>query len=379
MAKTVPTPLSIRLRRLRERAGPALVLLAAAPLTLWMWQRHAGVVAGVGEAVAVRVDIAAPADGMLLAATGVGPEPFDAVLAGQTLLRLDDAPLAAALNTLRATIAVTRAELEAETARWRQDRQNEARSQEIARQRLAIEVQDTRLDLLDRRTAIEFDTIELRRVEQSIAALEQLFDQRVEPEFTLNQERLRRDALAASIESQRAAYDNAQAQHQEAVARLAEVPGAVADDLEALLGPIRAAVLVHEAQIAELEVQARLLRITAPFDGVVTAVHARPGQTTTSGSPLLSLASEHADAIVTYVRERNPADLEVGGLVELRPVRTRGAAVTATIRKVGAQVEPVPEHQRADPTRPEWGLPVLIARPPELDVRPGELVRVRFR
>lgn len=379
MATTVRTPLSVRLRRLCERAGPALVLLAAVPMTLWMWQRHAGVVGGVGEAVAVRVDIAAPADGMLVAIASVGPEPFDTVLAGQTLFRLDDAPLAASLNTLRATIAVTRAELEAETARWRQDRQSEERSQEIARQRLAIEVQDTRLDLLDRRTAIEFDTIELRRVEQSIVALEQMFDQRVEPEFTLNQERLRRDALAASIESQRAAFDDAQAQHREAVARLAAVPGAVADDLEALLAPIRAAVLVHEAQIAELEVQARLLRITAPFDGVVTAVHARPGQATTSGASLLSLASEHADAIVTYVRESNPADLEVGGLVELRPVRTRGGAVTATIRKVGAQVEPVPEHQRADPTRLEWGLPVLIARPPDLNVRPGELVRVRFR
>ena len=36
-------------------------------------------------------------------------------------------------------------------------------------------------------------------------------------------------------------------------------------------------------------------------------------------------------------------------------------------------------HQLADPNVPQWGLPVMISMPPELDVRPGELIDVTFR
>ena len=53
--------------------------------------------------------------------------------------------------------------------------------------------------------------------------------------------------------------------------------------------------------------------------------------------------------------------------------------VRTWVEHVGAQVEPVPPHQLHDPRVLEWGLPVRIAIPPGLSLRPGELVVVTFR
>ncbi|MCC5821762.1 MAG: HlyD family efflux transporter periplasmic adaptor subunit [Phycisphaerales bacterium] len=375
----IPTPFNIRFQRWRERFGPVLALLLCVPITGWMWARHAGVIGEIGEVLAVRVELAAPADGTIVAVGDRYPRPFDTVRAGELIARLDDRPVLAALATLQARIGVTQGELAAETARWRLGRGENERGQEITRQRLLIEIQELRLDILDRRAAIEFDQIELRRVEHAIDGLRQLVDRGSETDFTLTQERLRRDALGRRIEEQRAAMRTAETQLTETLERLEAIPEGPAHDLEDWLAPIRAAFRVHEAEIRELELVADGLQIRVPIDGMISAVHARPGEHVRAGLPLVTIASEQADTIVTYIRERNPVPLEIGGVVELRPVHHRGAPVRGAIDQIGVQVELVPEHQRTSPGRMEWGLPVRISMPEGLDVRAGELVRVVFK
>jgi len=293
--------------------------------------------------------------------------------------RLDDRPVLASLATLQARIAVTQSDLLAEAVRWRHDRHETIRDHDLTRQRLMIEVQELRLDALDRRATIESDAIELHRIKQTIAELERLFDRGAETQFTLDQERLRRNALARRLDDQRTALDRAQQQRDESERRLAELPDALPDELEDVLAPIRAAIRVHEAEARELELQAEQLLIRSPISGQVAAVHARPGEVVLAGRPILTIASPDAETVVTYLRERQPMRPEVGAAVELRPVHHRGQPVAGRIEQVGSQVELVPEHQRNDPTVPEWGVPVLIAMPSELDARPGELVRVQFK
>jgi multidrug resistance efflux pump len=304
--------------------------------------------------------------------------PFDTVEAGQVVARLDDRPVLAALATLRARIAVTHGELVAETARWRQDRSDTLRDHEITRQRLVIEIQDLQLGILDRRAMLESDQIELRRIEHAIAVLERLFDRGVENDFTLIQDRLRRDTLATRLSEQRAAMQHAEFQLDESLDRLARIPDVLPDELERVLAPIHAAFRVHEAEINELELRAESLQIRSPIAGMIAHVHARPGEQAVAGLPLLTIASAQAEGVVTYIRERNPVAFEPGARVELRPIHLRGVPMDATVERVGTQVELVPEHHRQSPSVPEWGLPVWISVPDGFGARPGELVRVRF-
>ncbi|MEX0876252.1 MAG: HlyD family efflux transporter periplasmic adaptor subunit, partial [Phycisphaerales bacterium] len=305
--------------------------------------------------------------------------PFDYVIAGLVVVRLDYRPVLAALEVLRAEIGVSQAELLAEAVLWGHERNETIRDHEVTRQRLLIEVQGLQLDVLDRRTIIEADRIELRRVEHNLAGLEDLYAMGAETEFLLTQERLLRETLIMQIEEQEKALARAQAQLEDSTGRLTEIPQTLPDELDRLLAPTRAAIKVHEAGIRELEVLAEQLQIRAPISGMISAVYFEPGEVASPGLPVLTIASPEADSIVTYIREVNPIRPEVGATVELRPIHHRGSVVNATIEQVGTQVELVPEHQRRTPNAMEWGLPVLIAMPQELNVPPGELVRVRFR
>jgi hypothetical protein len=49
------------------------------------------------------------------------------------------------------------------------------------------------------------------------------------------------------------------------------------------------------------------------------------------------------------------------------------------VQEVGNQIEPVPPQQLANPRMPEFGLPVRIAMPSDVKLRPGEMVGVIFR
>ena len=53
--------------------------------------------------------------------------------------------------------------------------------------------------------------------------------------------------------------------------------------------------------------------------------------------------------------------------------------MASAVSHVGPQIELIPEHQRQNPARPEWGLPVRIEMPDDLSARPGELLDVRFK
>jgi len=46
---------------------------------------------------------------------------------------------------------------------------------------------------------------------------------------------------------------------------------------------------------------------------------------------------------------------------------------------IGPQGELIPPDQLRNPTVPEWGLPVSIALPADVELRPGEVVDLVFQ
>ncbi len=65
--------------------------------------------------------------------------------------------------------------------------------------------------------------------------------------------------------------------------------------------------------------------------------------------------------------------------VEVKLRTPGGIALLSTIERVGPGLEQVPSHQLRDHKIPEWGQPIIVAMPSDVELRPGELVDIRFR
>lgn len=151
---------------------------------------------------------------------------------------------------------------------------------------------------------------------------------------------------------------------------------------------LRIGIAGHVARIRELEGRLLELDIKAPISGTIVQVVRMPGQAVQAGQPIMVLASDKGDYIVSYIRQYQPVKPIPGTPVEVR-VRSTLASIHSKVISVGPQMEMVPETQRKDARVPEWGLPVHVEIPRKeradgdgyeqaIPLRPGELVDLFF-
>jgi multidrug resistance efflux pump len=149
-------------------------------------------------------------------------------------------------------------------------------------------------------------------------------------------------------------------------------PGGVSD-----ITALRIAIAAAEGKLRELEEQLQHLDITAPIDGTITSIRAFPGQAVRVGDPIMTIASDQGQFIVSYIRTNQAVRPEPNMLVDVR-VRSTQTIHSARVISIGPQVEMVPEQQCRDPRVPEWGLPVHVTLPHGVALRPGEIVDLIF-
>jgi len=401
---TIRTPWNQQFRRIRYQLVPVVVFGIAVLATVWLWAQHAGLATAVGEAEVARLDITAPANGVLAWINVAAPVPgdangspgrqwemFDTVTQGQILARLDDATARASLATLRKTIAQLQMELVATEAEVRLDFAEMARDQAdqqndmiVQLRRLAMDVEELRMEVLDREAAIETDKLELQRQQDRYEAIEKLANRGQETQAVLWDVRLERDVVKKRIETNESVLTAARtrlksAQRREATLRTSvPAPTTTPATIQTFLDPIRAAIAIEEARMEEVRQEIKLLTIRAPFDGMIRDIFRRPGQAVRLGEPVLTLIADESPHVVTYVREHHRIGPRVGMSVNMRvrtlPVRN----VDGHIAQIGPQVVRVPRQQLRDPDIPEWGLPVRIALPEDCGIRPGEIVDITF-
>lgn len=128
--------------------------------------------------------------------------------------------------------------------------------------------------------------------------------------------------------------------------------------------------------IARVEHNGKHTDIAAMMSGQIVAVHRQRGHAVTAGETILSIASDRGRSITTYVRAEQRLAPEAGMPVEVRLRSNPAQAFAAAIERIGPQYVPVPAAQLHDRKSEEWGLPVVISIPPNVSLRPGELVYV---
>lgn len=375
----IPTPWSHLWRRFRFSALPAIVFCACAATVGWMWNRQIHLASALGEAEVVRLDVIALTDGRLAAGSENYWTLFDQAAAGQVVVRLDDRPVQAALDVLRAELEGVRGELDAAALQLKLDQATLVLDHRREGMRLAWESQRRRLDALDRRALIEADRMEHKRLNAQYNFNRAPGDFKVIAQQTVVDSQLARDVVARRIETNLKALEELDRQAQWANQRVKDFPDLDSAEIRTLLGPYQSAITTQEARIRQVQVQVDALELTAPVSGTIAAVYRWPGQNVRAGEPIMTIAATGARYIVSYVRQEVRFRPEAGMPVDVR-LRLAGARTfTSKVERVGPQIELVPEHQRRDPRLLEWGLPVRIAVPPDLTIRPGELVDVFYR
>jgi len=377
-SQRIPIPWSNRWRQFRQRLLPILTFAACLAAVLWLWERQGQQPNGVGEVEAIRVDVPVRIDGLLAPVSRSPWKLFDTVRANEMIARLDDRPLEAKLASFRAELARLGKNLEAEQVRVVLAEADRGATHLREAARLAWQVEQDRLSVLDRRAGIEADRVVLQRRDARVNFLTPLHQRGAVSDVEISDERLLRDEIRKRLTENEKALKDAEQKYQAAAERLKQLPPLVLAEVKQLLAPVEAAVAVQEANIRQIEVERDWIEVRAPIAGTIVAIHRHPGQNVRAGDPIVTVAAEQGRCIVGYVPQENRFRPEVGMAVEVRPRLPGSLPREGVVDRVGPQVELIPVHQRRSPQVMEWGQPVRIILPEGLDARPGELVDVNF-
>ncbi len=386
---SIPVPLSQRWKAFRFGVLPVLSFVAACVLGLTLWNRQMVSTTVVGEVWAERVDIVVSLDGIL--APSRKWQLYDRVNEGEIMAQLDEAPTRALIATVDRELKMAQAELESTAQEFRLDRTDRdfERTREI--QQLLLEIERQRMAIAERKSLLQADEYELRGHEAKLETARNLRNPARRAtgagstgvaisNFDYQDVQIAHDAVAGRIQGHKDYLTAADAVLKEQQALLArQEPAAVADVERALL-PLRATVEFQKARIEELEAQLKLLTVRAPITGHITQIYGYPGQTVSAGTILYTLASDEAQYIVGHVRQNQRMAPAVGMPVAIRSRLDSTLVANSIVDRVGPQVELVPVHQLIDQTQKvqEFGLPVRIPVPRSMNLRPGELVDLRF-
>ena len=144
----------------------------------------------------------------------------------------------------------------------------------------------------------------------------------------------------------------------------------------ALFAPISAGATAASVELAAGEESK--VDLPAPIDGVVTRVSGLPGQWIARGETILQIASSKPTFITCHVPDNGAKLPEPGTMVD---VRLRGGGnrwAAAEIEGIGPIVASAIIYDGSTTGATTRGVPVRIALPAELPLKPGTLVDVRF-
>jgi len=374
----IPTPLSQHWRRVRYQLVPVVVFAAAVLGTGALWQRRASMPNAVGEVEAARIPVRSQYPGYLSKLK----EPvklFQRVEEGTVVAQLEDKSVQAALDALTKDVEALQAEVEATRARLQQEQAERGYDRLLEARRLALDVERTELVILDLQTRTASEKARLERYNKLLAQAQQLEEAHAASFQTVVDLTLERDRSDAIIRGTADQIEQAKLNLQAARDRLKAHPNADPLKDSTFLDPISRQREAQDKRRQELELRLKAMELQAPASGTICAILREPGQTVQAGEDILLIAPDRQTRIIAYVREDQRIQPAVGMEVVVRSRSSQRRMGRAEILSIGPQFEEVPPHQRRDPARLEWGLPVMITMPPDVHLMPGELVEIVFK
>lgn len=305
---------------------------------------------------------------------------FDDVEAGDILVKLDDSPIRAKIETVRSTIDKLRAELEAKRIElassnnrmetdWQADLKN---FQAVAEQR--------HLDVLELKVTIESDRVEEQRLALERERIRQLVERGTLSQSEYDNARLEHERIEKRIEENEILLVNTDEAYRETQVRSDKFFGQKPELLpsESALQPLREAIREQESLIEEFMVESRGNLFRSPVKGRVNRLIAHAGQAIRTGETILTVQETEAREILAFIGEYDATVIQRNDPVEITRMTRPGQVARAMVTRVGSAYELLPERLWRITGQPEYGRPFAISYNPQMHLLPGERMIVRL-
>jgi multidrug resistance efflux pump len=143
---------------------------------------------------------------------------------------------------------------------------------------------------------------------------------------------------------------------------------------------LKSALAVAEQKLLMAEAQLQPVSLVAPIDGCISKLDKLAGTTVVDGDSIATIANQTSDRIIGYLSQPLRLEPKIGMKAE---IRSRGLTRTigeTQITAVGPRIElfDAPLRVRGMGSAQERGLPIVMAIPSNMHIRPGELVDIRL-
>ncbi len=131
-------------------------------------------------------------------------------------------------------------------------------------------------------------------------------------------------------------------------------------------------------QLASIASMTASLDIVSPTKGQISKAFVRSAQSLQQGIPVATVTPSTGTWVVVYSREQGIFRAAQGTPVTVSLLRDSRQKFSSTVASVGPKIESIPSRQRSNPRVEEWGRPMRIAVPSNVEIPPGSLVSVAF-
>ena len=357
----IPTPLRQRLKPIRQKWVPAIVLLLILVAIALIWRRMARPTSFVGVVETVFTTVTTPDAGVL---TNISINPLQEVVAGDVVAEVvttDPRTVSSRLSVLRGRMQLMEMELDPV----------------LNRQRNALDYERLMVDCAKIRDEMVTAKAMLEGARSKFKLESELREQGISSKETYEEALMQKNALEASVTEK----EKIVALTEKSLERLSYmadsfIPGGEND-------PLKAALVVEEDKVKLFQAKLRPLELQAPMDGIVTLVHKRPGEQVLPGDPIITITARKPERILGYLPQAFPINPTVGMKVEVAtrsPLSFWRIQSIATITGVSPHLEPITNllvrpitpGLSMDQQLPVLGRVISISLPTDLKLLPGQ-------
>jgi len=338
-------------RQFRVNVVPTLAFVAVLGVTVWLWGKNLANPVVMGQAESVVAEVSSPTPGRI---SQLNVTLFQDVKEGDVIAVVD----ATDPMVLSNSIAVIYAEMNLIRA--------EAGLDNGDRIRLA----DFRLSWMIRRAELAAAQAQLTYARSELLRQSDLVAAKIETPDTLEVAQRDYDQITLEVEQKTLAVEAAEKAWHELDPATPTTESAAT----------KAALAVAEENLKLVEAQLRPITLTAPISGRINQLDKLAGSTVVEGVPIATIAATTPNRIIGYLSQPLRIEPTNGMRAEVRSRGLLRKVGEAHITDIGPRMElfDAPLRIRGMGAAQQRGLPIIISIPPNMNIRPGELVDIRL-
>jgi multidrug resistance efflux pump len=350
----IPTPFANVWRELRIQVIPIVVFVLVVCGAVYVWRTLPGSsdIKGVGEGV--RSVVTSPRVGIL---QRLEVQPYQWVKAGDPIATILPFDPNAQLDLVQLDTQLIRLQLEPSVA-----------------ERSAMNYEQVRFEALKLGWELAMAKAELERAEAALKRNQGLVKENLVSQDTYELSLRDRNLFQAEVNIKTEALGKIDSRLQELQAlgdpgaqRTNQVTRGIMDRLQ--------------ERIAAVQTNWAPITLVSPINGQVHMISRQENEYLVEGEPLVTIVSPRSDRIVAYLRQPFNFEPMAGMPVDVLLQNKERQRFSSQIAQVGAQMEAITNglaYVQAG-TLVDMGLPIVVAVPANVQLRPGEVVNIVLR